>query len=684
MTKRKKKVAYKITGAIMSVQIIVFVALYIFVGNTITGNIRKNTVASMQTIVDDRSQIIQNYVHETESYLTAYSRAGEIEQLFKNPTDESAVAAAQKYTEVYSADIEHLEGIYASEWDTHVLAHTNAAVVGITTREGEPLKALQDSMLAADGVYNVGFIFSPASGQQIISMYRACLDENGEPIGLVGAGIYLSGLKGVLDSLPTAGLDNAQYYLVNTQTGEYIFHGNKDMCGKVAEEEYIANILDKVKQGSGVMTTDYIEYDDDGVKSIAAYHYIPSRNWLFLLTDTTDEIFASVDVARMQLLVFSLVALVLLIGVSYMIISRFMRPLSPITKTLRRIADCDLTDHGEVNQFISRDDDLGEIAEASYSVIESLHNILATLKECSMKLNGKAEALNGTSTNLVDCVNDNIATTQQLSASLENVDSAIERINEEISSIHNLIDDVMTNLKNSSESSDSMLMGATRMKESANLSFRNTSNQLETTKLSVRNALDSLNSLSQINGMAEEILEIANQTNLLSINASIEAARSGEMGRGFAVVAEEIGKLAETSKMTAARIRELCESSNVSIEEVNGCVGDIMQYMEGEVLESFGDFAGKSNEYSASVETIKRDIENLNNLTGNLKISIGQIFENVMDVRKISAQNNSAINEIVRKSESTAGIATDIRSQSDENTQMADGLGEIVSEFTLD
>lgn len=96
MTKRKKKVAYKITGAIMSVQIIVFVALYIFVGNTITGNIRKNTVASMQTIVDDRSQIIQNYVHETESYLTAYSRAGEIEQLFKNPTDASAVAAAQK------------------------------------------------------------------------------------------------------------------------------------------------------------------------------------------------------------------------------------------------------------------------------------------------------------------------------------------------------------------------------------------------------------------------------------------------------------------------------------------------------------------------------------------------------------------------------------------------------------
>ena len=119
-------------------------------------------------------------------YLTAYSRAGEIKQLLLNPADEDAVVSAQKYTEVYSSDIEHLEGIYVSEWDAHVLAHTNAAVVGITTREGDSLKKLQESMIAAEGVYNVGIIFSPASGQQIISMYRACMDSNGQPAGLVG------------------------------------------------------------------------------------------------------------------------------------------------------------------------------------------------------------------------------------------------------------------------------------------------------------------------------------------------------------------------------------------------------------------------------------------------------------------------------------------------------------------
>ncbi|MDE6607337.1 MAG: hypothetical protein K2K54_06245, partial [Lachnospiraceae bacterium] len=185
---KKTKVSYKITIFIMVMQIIMFTVLYVFVSHTITQNIRENTINSMRTIVEERSQIIENYVHETESYLTAYGRAGEISALLMNPTDEKAMADAQKYTELYSGDIENLEGIYVSEWDTHVLAHTNPAVVGITTREGEPLKALQDSMLAADGVYNVGFIFSPASGKQIVSMYRACFNDQGDPIGLDGAG----------------------------------------------------------------------------------------------------------------------------------------------------------------------------------------------------------------------------------------------------------------------------------------------------------------------------------------------------------------------------------------------------------------------------------------------------------------------------------------------------------------
>ena len=685
MGKKKVKVSWLITAVLLVVQTITLVVVYAFVNGAITKSIHSSTVASMKTMVEERSLIIENYVRETERYLTAYSRAGEIKELMKNPTDAAAVKAAQAYTELYSGDMENLEGIYASEWDTHVLAHTNAAVVGIYTRKGDSLKALQDSMLAADGVYNTGFIFSPASGKQIVSMYRACLDDNGNPLGLVGAGIYISGLKEALDSLPVADLTQAKYYLINAKTREYIFHENEEMLGAAAEETYVKDILANIQQTGGVNSfTDYTEYStEDGVESIAAYHYIADRDWIFLLADNADEIFASANATKQVLLILCAVALVVLLAITYIIITLCMRPLSPIGKTLLQISEFDISDYSEVKKYINRKDDLGDIAKASRVVIKSLRNILGTLKECCTQLNDKVYTLQDSSVHLVDCVTDNISTTEELSAGLENVNDAIESVNEEINSIHNAINGVAGNLKSSSDATDLMVSGAVQMRDMADTTLQTSKQRLAATKASVKNALNSLNSLSEINGMASSILEIASQTNLLSINASIEAARAGEAGRGFAVVAEEIGKLAETSEETASSIQKLCDSSNESILAVNECVQTIMQFMESDVLENFEVFAGKSNEYSASAEAIKHDIEELNGFIGTLEQSIAQISKNVLEVQDISQGNKAAIGVIVEKSESTAAIAMEIQKQSDENKNMADSLDAIVNKFTI-
>ena len=685
MGKRKIKVSWLITALLLAIQTVALIVVYVFVNGALTKSIHENTVANMRTIVEERSLLIENYVRETERYLTAYSRAGEINALLKNPTDPETVAAAQKFTETYSADMENLEGIYASEWNTHVLAHTSAGVVGITTRTGDGLKALQDSMLAADGVYNTGFIFSPATGKQIVSMYRAVFDESGNPIGLVGGGIFISGLKEELDSLPVADLTQAKYYLINANTGEYIFHENEEMLGVVSEEQYVLDILAATKEkGTSGAYTDYVEYTDaEGTESLAAYHYIADRDWVFLLADNSEEIFASADQTNKTLLVLCGAALVVLLFVTYITITVCMKPLSPIGKTLLHIAECDISDDAEVQKYIRRNDDLGGIAKASGVVIAALRGIVSTLKDCCVQLNDKVYTLQNSSAHLVDCVTDNISTTEELSAGLENVNEAIEKVNGEILGIHSAINGVSGNLKNSSDASDAMLAGATEMRDMAEETFRSSKQRLTETKESVRVALDSLNSLSEINVMASSILDIASQTNLLSLNASIEAARAGDAGRGFAVVAEEIGKLAEVSEDTASSIQKLCDSSNQSIHAVNECVQTIMQFMEKDVLANFEVFAGKSNEYSASVEAIQKDIEELNGFMNRLEQSIGQISGNIINVQEISHGNKAAIGVIVEKSESTANIALEIQKQSEENKEMADSLDVIVNKFTL-
>lgn len=184
--KKKNIFAKKIIVAILIMQMIVMTCLSVMVIMEITKNSKNTAINNLQTIVQERSQIVDNYVQESEMILSAYSKAGEVLNVLKNPENKSAIDAAQKYTESFSKDINNLEGLYISEWNTHVLAHTNAEVVGITTREGDSLKALQDTLIATDGVYNTGIIISPASGNQIVSMYRAIYDESGNPAGLVG------------------------------------------------------------------------------------------------------------------------------------------------------------------------------------------------------------------------------------------------------------------------------------------------------------------------------------------------------------------------------------------------------------------------------------------------------------------------------------------------------------------
>ena len=103
--KKQITLSKKITGCILVMQVIVMCILAIFVIRTVTSDTKESTINSMQTVAQERSQIVRNYVKETEGILTAYSRAGEVSNMLKSPKDAAAVEAAQSYTEKFSEDL---------------------------------------------------------------------------------------------------------------------------------------------------------------------------------------------------------------------------------------------------------------------------------------------------------------------------------------------------------------------------------------------------------------------------------------------------------------------------------------------------------------------------------------------------------------------------------------------------
>lgn len=678
--KTQFSLSQKIIASMLAMQIIVMTILSVFVVYTITKDIRNSTISSMKTIVQERSQIIRNYMDDAEGTLTAYSRAGEISDIMKHPQDPEIVAAAQAYTEKFSSDVANLEGLYASEWNTHVLAHTNAQVVGITTREGEPLKMLQDSMLAADGVYNTGIIISPASGQQIVSMYMAVYDEQGNPIGLVGGGIFSKGLIQTLDNLTMDGMENATYCMVNVENNQYIFHAEEEKVATPAEESYIVNLCDQLRGGSED-SSGYIEYEQNGVKYISTYYYMSDYNWLFMVSDNRKEIFASTNKLTVTLLVFCIAALLMLIIISFIIIGKILKPMKSIEGGLVSLQNFDITDNEEIQRYCDRRDELGKIASATEVLIQSLQEIMGTLKECCNTLEDKAEQLHKSSYELVEDVTNNVATAEELSSALESTNAVASNVNVEIRNINTLVGSILNNISDSVLASNSVIMSAQGMQSKADYAYKNGQDTLNQTKSSVEEAISSLNSLTKINELAEEILNISEQTNLLSLNASIEAARAGEAGRGFAVVAGEIGSLSDTSRNTAFSIQAICSETNESIKVVNSCFNTIIEFIENEVVNQFKDFAQQSTDYSVSVNTIKKQLDGIDNAVKQLEDSVQQISKNIIDVNDITNENRCAINVIVKKNENTARIADYIQEQAEQNKELAQELDELIGKF---
>ena len=373
--KRVCRLGLKITAAVLAAQLAVFTFLFIVTHSFVSNSVRSSALNNMQTAVADRSEIIGNYMRSTGATLTAYLRAGQIYGLMEEPSDMERALDAQKYTEKFSEDLTNLEGIYASSWDTEVLTHTNSGVVGRVTRpDEEKRKQLHDEILSTEGVYNAGIIISPASGEQIISMYKAVKDDDGTPIGLGGIGIYTSGLVEKLNSLYAYQLSSeARYFLVNVETGEYIFHPEKEKLATVAEERFVIDIISKVKESRGICGS-FSYTDESGIDKIAAFNDISEYGWVFIISDRSSKVLSDVSKLRVILICVCTASLLVLAVTAYFFISKMIYPLKAVENSIVTLGNVRLDAANDIRKYTYRNDEVGNIANAVNALCSTLQN----------------------------------------------------------------------------------------------------------------------------------------------------------------------------------------------------------------------------------------------------------------------------------------------------------------------
>lgn len=403
MNKKSSRISVKVSLYIAIMQVIVMLCIFSFISLSVSKNMKETTINNMQTISTDRAKIIEDYMRSSEEFLTAYSRAGEIEDILSDPDDSIAVTAAQEYTEMFSSDKENLEGIYVCEWNSHVLAHTNPSVPGMIIRTDDSLRTLQDSLLSADGVYNTGIILSPASKEQVIAMYRTCYDSDGKPTGFVGGAVFTEGLFKELNELPRNGLENSRFYLVNIKTGEYIYNVEKEKIATSAEEDYILDILSQLRDNPGE-ENGYIEYKIDNEEFLASYHHMIDKGWVFIMEDSKEEIFASSQKMEMLLLMVCVLATIGITVLSFILLITVLRPLTEINNAVNRLGEGNISENNALTRYVGRNDEVGQISKSVKYLQNHLKEIVSEITRNAIELDNSNQEFSNRFTEIYNAV----------------------------------------------------------------------------------------------------------------------------------------------------------------------------------------------------------------------------------------------------------------------------------------
>ncbi|MBR6395370.1 MAG: methyl-accepting chemotaxis protein [Lachnospiraceae bacterium] len=654
----------------------------------ISHTLENSSKETLSGVVTSKSETIREYADQQFKLLDAYCLEGSMAKVIENNSDSQAQAEAIAYTQNLAATMKNFDSMLYMNYEGVCLVHNMPEMVGYQNDE-ETRTMIQQVYFQNPPTpqYAMTAVASPATNSVTLLFMKSFYKKNEDPAGYVALALNMNRINDLLSNIDLSKNQEVTVASVNAMDGSStaIFDLDPSLISTTIESGPIPELATKLSAGDGTPNEGSISYTSEksGKEMIGSYVFLPEYSWLLFVATDKASLNAQANAASGQIWIIAIIVLVIIVAVTLVVLKLFLKPLTDVQQTLSSVADYHLNVGSEIERYKEGTDEIGKLANATSDVITMLKDAVGVLRTSSDSLNSNSENLDNTSRKLVDVSTENTAITQHFSAGREQTSNAIDLVEEEITKIVQLVDEVGNKVKHGEQSSEDLIANAKKMNETVNSNIEANVQTMDETVATMQDAMNSLAAVEKINELADAIMDITSQTNLLSLNASIEAARAGEAGRGFAVVAGEIGQLAEQSKNTAMNIQQIVEASNHAVENVKVQVNKLIDYMKGDVTGTYKDFAEQSQEYSVGIGTIKDTVQEIGDAMKSLGDSVNQIAKEINAVTGASKENSDGVSDIIRKNEETSQITVDIEKLAESNRNDADKLVGIVKKFKI-